>query len=87
MRIGRLNKKKKKKRKERFIVSLATLIKKDITTSIIKHANELKVHEKTARTITIITITITARTITITARTTTIIIITITRFNPRPKPS
>ena len=37
-----------KKRKEGFLTALATTIKKDTTTSIRKHANELKVHEKTA---------------------------------------
>ena len=38
------------KRKEGFLTSLATAIKKDPTMSIGKHANELKVHEKTVRT-------------------------------------
>ena len=47
MESGRL----KKKRKEGFLTALATVIKKkDPTTSIRKHANELKVHEKTIRT-------------------------------------
>ena len=39
-----------KKRKESFLTALATAIKRDPTTSIRKHANELKVHEKTVRT-------------------------------------
>ena len=39
-----------KKWKEVFLTALATLIKKDPTTSIRKHANELKVHDKTVRT-------------------------------------
>ena len=40
----------KKKRKESFLTALATMIKKDPTTSIRKRANELKVREKTVRT-------------------------------------
>ena len=39
-----------KKQKDDFLTGLATAIKKDLTTSIRKHANELKVHEKTVRT-------------------------------------
>ena len=39
-----------KKRKECFLTALATAIKKDPTTLIKKHANELKVQEKTTRT-------------------------------------
>ena len=39
-----------KKQKEGFLTVLVTVIKKDPTTSIRKHANELKVHEKTVRT-------------------------------------
>ena len=39
-----------KKRKEGFLTALTSVIKKDPTTSIRKHANELKVHEKTVRT-------------------------------------
>ena len=39
-----------KKRKEGFLIALVTAIKKDPTSSIIKHVNELKVHEKTVRT-------------------------------------
>ena len=38
------------KRKEGFLTALATAIKKDPTTSIRNHSNELKVHEKTVRT-------------------------------------
>ena len=38
------------KRNEGFLTALATAIKKDPTTSIRKHANELKVHEKTVKT-------------------------------------
>ena len=38
------------KRKEGFLTALAIAIKKDPTTSIRKHSNELKVHEKTVRT-------------------------------------
>ena len=37
------------KRKEGFLTALATAIKKEPTKSIRKHANELKVHEKTVR--------------------------------------
>ena len=52
---GGLNKKKKtknkkQKRKVGFLTVLATAIKKDPSTSIRKHANELKVLEKTVRT-------------------------------------
>ena len=36
--------------KEAFLTALTTTIKKDPMTSIKKHANELKVHEKTVRT-------------------------------------
>ena len=43
---GKLN----KKRKEGFLTALATVIQKDPTMSIRKHANELKVHVKTVRT-------------------------------------
>ena len=39
-----------KKRKEGFLTALVTVIKKDPTTSIKKHANELKIHEKTVST-------------------------------------
>ena len=39
-----------KKQTEGFLTAFATVIKKDPTTSIRKHANELKVHEKTVRT-------------------------------------
>ncbi len=39
-----------KKRKEGFLTAFATVIKKGPTTSIRKHANELKVHQKTVRT-------------------------------------
>ena len=39
-----------KKRKESFLTALATVIKKDPTTSLRKDANELKVHAKTVRT-------------------------------------
>ena len=39
-----------KERKEGFLTALASAIKKDSTTSIRKHANESKVHEKTLRT-------------------------------------
>ena len=35
---------------EGFLTALAMVIKKDYTTSIRKHTNELKVHEKTVRT-------------------------------------
>ena len=38
-----------KKRKEGFLTAVASVIKKDPTTSIKKHANELKVHKKTSR--------------------------------------
>ena len=38
------------KRKEGFLTALTTVIKKDPTASIRKHADELKVLEKTART-------------------------------------
>ena len=48
--MNKKKKKKKKKRKEGFLTVFATAIKKDLTTSIIKHANELKVHGKTVRT-------------------------------------
>ena len=41
--------KKKKKVKEGFLTALATVIMKGTTTSIRKHANELKVNEKTVR--------------------------------------
>ena len=37
-------------KKKAFLTVLAKAIKKDPTTSIRKHANELKVHEKTVRT-------------------------------------
>ena len=37
-------------KKKGFLTALAKVIKKDPTTSIRKHANELKVHEKTVRT-------------------------------------
>ena len=40
-----------KKRKEVFLTALAMAIKKDPTTSIGKHASELKVHEKTVKTV------------------------------------
>ena len=40
----------KKKRKEDFLTALATVFKKDPTKSIRKHANEIKVHEKTVKT-------------------------------------
>ena len=43
---GRLN----KNRKNGFLTALTTVIKNDPTTSLRKCANELKVHEKTART-------------------------------------
>ena len=43
-------KKKKKKTKRKLLTALATEIKKDPTTSISKHASELKAHEKTVRT-------------------------------------
>ena len=36
-----------KKRKEGFLTAFATVIKNDPIMSIRKHANELKVHEKT----------------------------------------
>ena len=39
-----------KERKEGFLIAFATAIKKDPTTPIGKHANELKVHEKTVKT-------------------------------------
>ena len=39
-----------KKWKEGILTALATVIKKDRTTSIRKHDNELKVHKKTVRT-------------------------------------
>ena len=35
------------KQKEGFLTALAAAITKDPTTSIRKHANELKIHEKT----------------------------------------
>ena len=35
------------KRKEGFLTALATAFKKDATTSIRKHSNEVKVHKKT----------------------------------------
>ena len=38
-----------KKRKEGFLTFLTSVIKKDPTASIRKHANELKIHEKTVR--------------------------------------
>ena len=38
------------KRKEGFLTALTTVIKKNPTTSIRRHANELKVHEKAVRT-------------------------------------
>ena len=41
---------KKKKKMKRFLTAVATVIKKDSTTSLRKHANELKVHKKTLRT-------------------------------------
>ena len=41
---------KKKKRKRGLLIALATVIKKNLTTSIRKHANVLKVQEKTVRT-------------------------------------
>ena len=43
---------KEKKWKEGFLTALATAIKKDPSTSIKKHTNDLKVHEKTVRTAT-----------------------------------
>ena len=43
---GRLN----KKQKEGFLTAFASVIKKDPKTSIRKHVNELKVHEKTMQT-------------------------------------
>ena len=42
-------KKKKKKKKRRLLIILATVINKDLKTSIRKHANELRVYEKTVR--------------------------------------
>ena len=39
-----------KKRKGGFLTALTTVIKKDPTTSVRKHANDMKVYEKTART-------------------------------------
>ena len=39
-----------RKQKDIFLTVLVTVIKKDHTMLIIKHANELKVHEKTVRT-------------------------------------
>ena len=36
--------------KSRFLTALTTVIKKDLTTSIRKHTNELKVCEKTVKT-------------------------------------
>ena len=39
-----------KKQKEGFLIALTTAIKKDPTTSIRKHANELIVQKKTGRT-------------------------------------
>ena len=36
-----------KKEKKGFLTALTTAIKKDLKTSIRKHANELKVYEKT----------------------------------------
>ena len=41
---------KTNKQKEGFLAAFAMAIKKDPITSIRKHANELKVHEKTVRT-------------------------------------
>ena len=38
-----------KKRKEGFLTALATALRKDCTTSVRKHANEFKIHEKTMR--------------------------------------
>ena len=38
---------RKKNEKKAFLTALATVIKKDPTTSIRKNANELKVHKKT----------------------------------------
>ena len=40
-----------KEQKEGFLTTLATVIKKDLTMSIRKRANELKVHVKTVRTV------------------------------------
>ena len=40
----------KKKRNEGFLTALVTAIKKDPTTSVRKHVNRLKFHEKTVRT-------------------------------------
>ena len=40
----------KKNRKEDFLIALTTAIMQDPSTSIRNHANELKVHEKIART-------------------------------------
>ena len=40
-----------KKQKEGFLTALVTVIKKDLTTSIRKDADELKVQEKTVRTV------------------------------------
>ena len=37
------------KKTEDFLTTLATVIKKNSTTSIRKHANELKIHKKTVR--------------------------------------
>ena len=45
-RSGRLN----QKRKEGFLTALFMVIKKEPITSIRKHANELKVHQKTVKT-------------------------------------
>ena len=39
-----------KKQKESFLTALATVINMDPTMSLRKHANDLKVHEKTVRT-------------------------------------
>ena len=46
-----MKKKKKKKLKEGFLTGLATMIKKEPTTSIRKHANELDVYENTFKTV------------------------------------
>ena len=42
---------KEKNRKEVFLTALAMVIKKDSTPSIRKHSNELKILEKTGRTV------------------------------------
>ena len=47
---GWRSERKKKKHTEGLLTALSTAIKKDRTTSIRKHANELKVNEKTVGT-------------------------------------